>query len=1051
MTTQTASAETGSNGATVATGDTGTPAWDAVSIGTGAALTYSNTGGCKRGSLCYSFSSAGTSSTAYGEWNVNAGASAAVQYHRTYIDPADFTSVPVLARGMDSAGSTQRWRLAWTGTAVQLRDSANSTVFTSSTLSSGTRYRVEWRVAGSTTGAVQLIVYVGESATTFYDSGASTGNFGGVIQRIRMGIGAGQTSVAGKCDDFGWSDTAALGPVGTFPPEAAFTIAADAPTAALGSNASQAALTIAADAPVPAFGMAPSQGALTIAADAPATAIGQSAPQAAFNFAADAPVAAAATVPSEGAITFAASAPSPALGPALTAAALTFAAPQPAVSVLNAAGQPFLTALLGPTARIVFEAAFGADLTDIDGSGWIWTDLGTDPRHAPGVPITIGRGDNVSQAGSAAFTATLNNAAGDYTPLSPAAGFDMALNTPFRERMTLDGSTWFIRYQGYLDGANPVTDQSARVKGVFITALGKLAALGGLKKPLKSPLYRAISAAPVAPYAWWPMEDGKDSTAPTSAITGIPVLTVTGTVALGSDAGPGAPASVDFSGGGSLSASLPVQSGTVAWRFAFAMQVNAAAPQSWVPLQLLTTGGTVWELEFDTTSTNVTLYTGTQQPGAVSSSIGLFAGGPWATGSWHSIVLDGVQTGADMGFILTVDGVVHSDHTAWLSQTMGWPTVVTLNPPTPVFSTKTSSAFRAAALAVWASNPTDDLSSPAAGWSGETADARLARLCAEEGIAFDVTGTSDVTMGPQAIDAILPLLREAEAADHGVLYDGLGPGLGYQCRSARYNAASVLTLDMGADPPEVTTFGPVFDKQAVKNLYAVSRKNGGSATVEQVDGPLGTAKIGIADGAATINVDTDDVVPQHAGWLVRLGTIPGFRFPGTGLNMRGVPAKAADVLALTIGARITIQNPASKAVDLPPDDIDQVVEGWTEITTADSWIWAPNCSPWDPWVVGEVDDPDLVVAADDAAFAAVVPAGTTGTYNVAVGTLWSTDSGDYPLDLILGRGEVVTCSGVTGISSPQAFTLSARGVNGVTIAHPIGASVDVATPAYVAL
>lgn len=211
MTTNVATAESGTNGNTVATTDTGSPAWDAVSIGAGGTFTYANTGGCLRGSLCYAYSLGATAGNSYVEWNVNAGGATSVQYHRLYLDPADFSGAPILARGLDSTGATQRWRLVYSAGTVVLRDSANSVVFTSSALTSGTRYRVEWQVEGTATGAVRLLVYVGESGTATYDSGASTGNFGGNIQRVRFGQASSGSSVSGKFDDAGWSDTAALG------------------------------------------------------------------------------------------------------------------------------------------------------------------------------------------------------------------------------------------------------------------------------------------------------------------------------------------------------------------------------------------------------------------------------------------------------------------------------------------------------------------------------------------------------------------------------------------------------------------------------------------------------------------------------------------------------------------------------------------------------------------------------------------------------------------------------------------------------------------------
>jgi hypothetical protein len=221
VTARYATAEGGVAGATVGVGDTGsgTP-FDAGTIGTGGAFTYSSTGGCRRGGAgqCYAYSVGGTSALARRSWNVNAGNSAAAAPYRAYIDPADFSGATVIiARGMDSAANTQRWRLILTGSAVSLRKADNTAAggtATSGVLSSGTRYRAEWSAAGSTTGAYRLIVYVGESTTAFYDSGAGTADFGGTVQSVHVGIAASATSQSGKIDDFMAGDPgdAAFGP-----------------------------------------------------------------------------------------------------------------------------------------------------------------------------------------------------------------------------------------------------------------------------------------------------------------------------------------------------------------------------------------------------------------------------------------------------------------------------------------------------------------------------------------------------------------------------------------------------------------------------------------------------------------------------------------------------------------------------------------------------------------------------------------------------------------------------------------------------------------------
>lgn len=730
------------------------------------------------------------------------------------------------------------------------------------------------------------------------------------------------------------------------------------------------------------------------------------------------------------------------------------------VAPAGAVGKPFLRALLGPNASIVTEAAFGADLTDAYGLGWVWTELsdpGAEPRHDPGIPVTIGRSDNVSTAGAASFSATMNNADGRLTPENPTSIYypNVAQNTPIRERMTLDGTTWKIRFQGYLDSANPVTDQSATVKGVALTALGELARLGGLKKPLKSPLYRAQMAT--APVAYWPLEDAAASTSASSAVSGGSPMALSGAVAF-ADAGPAGSAPLpDFSGAGTLTG---VVTGATAgsWCVTYIVRVDNALPTAELGILRLRSGS----LTFDFTYLNlgggtnefgvsIVSATGTTGGQVLSATLGL-------TPDWHVVQFCAVQNGADIQFSCYIDGVTVGVVASLSATALGTFTTVIVPTRADVLGGLISStACHVGHVGVTSPatlippNPTG-IFAAVGGYAGESASDRLIRLCAEEGIALDIRSTSNVLMGPQGIDAILPLLREPEAADHGLMYDGVGPGIGYQCRSARYNAPAALTLDMGPNLRQVETFAPVFDKQAIKNLYVVSGKAGGAATAEQTAGALGTTKIGVADGTATVNVADLSSLFSHAAWLVHLGTVEGFRFPATGLNMRAIASLAASVLGVRIGDRITINNPASKSVDLPPDPIDLIVEGWTETTSASTWALGLNTSPYPPWIAAAVQDPTSPwVVAPGAAFlnAGMGTTDVSASIKSTDGTLLSTLPADYPRNVVFA-GEEITISSVTGVTSPQTAVI-VRSVNGVVKPHVAGEQMTLYRPAGIAL
>ena len=724
-------------------------------------------------------------------------------------------------------------------------------------------------------------------------------------------------------------------------------------------------------------------------------------------------------------------------------------------------GQPFLRALLGPNAAIVFEAAFGADLSDVTGAGWVWTDLGSDPQHDPGVPITVGRADNVGAAGAARLSVKLNNSTGNYTYGNPVGAYypNIKQNTPIRQRMTLDGTNFFTRFQGYMDSANPVTDQSAKVKWVSLTALGALGRLAGQKKPIASPLTRAILAS--KPTGYWPLDEPSGSTQAHSAIPGVQNLfTQIADPVFGAPGPGGAAAAVDMgqrnsglqtSGPTTAPAVIPLPPSTAT---SFRVELSVLCPDVdtyIMPISVYMGGaGDIDNVGLQLSSTGINVHT----TFADSSVRNDAATGDTNDGVWHRLRFDVAKSGADTTYVLKVDNTTVVSVTlagkafSQVSQIKFGSTVGTLS---------AGSRTAATALALWqpyAPPVAVDTVAASNGYAGENVQNRLTRLCAEEGINLVRFGfADDTTMGPQPIAAVLDILRECEAADHGILFDGFGPGLGYQCRSARYNATAAVTLDMGASPPQVAAIAPVFDRQAVKNLYQVSRKGGATATVEQVTGPMGTDTIGTEDAQATVNIDTDTRLAGHANWLVSLGTVPGFRFPTIGLNMLSIPSKAATVLGMAIGSRITVQNPASKAVDLPPDPIDLIVEGWTETTTADTWSLTLNCSPYAP------DDIAVVNTSPGRIDAAATTTGTTWTTTVTgskfmvmdVALAWTVAAGDFPLDINIG-GERITVSAMAAwAGGGQNFTISARSVNGVVKAHAIGEAANVWTDLVIGL
>lgn len=149
-----------------------------------------------------------------------------------------------------------------------------------------------------------------------------------------------------------------------------------------------------------------------------------------------------------------------------------------------------------------------------------------------------------------------------------------------------------------------------------------------------------------------------------------------------------------------------------------------------------------------------------------------------------------------------------------------------------------------------------------------------------------------------------------------------------------------------------------------------------------------------------------------------------------------------------VGSRIQRTNPPAQ---YGPGPLDTLIEGWTETIGPNSWTVQVTPALAAPWDVAEADG-EQRVAADGSTLGASITSTDMAaqiTFTTANGP-WTTAAADFPLDVRIG-GERVTVSAITGTSSPQTATITARGVNGVQRAWPPGTEVDVWFPAIAPL
>lgn len=729
----------------------------------------------------------------------------------------------------------------------------------------------------------------------------------------------------------------------------------------------------------------------------------------------------------------------------------------PAGIAAPSVGVPFLVDEFGPNARLAVEAAFGADITSGEPQMWNWYDVTAAVRYADGGRVSItpmGRADETAAAQPAGCSFQLDNTSGDYTPylLTSKWSPNVKRSTPIRVRLTLDGITWFLRFQGYARGFQPGWDQSAHVATVDVAAEGITRRLGQGATPLKAPLTRAVGAG--AATAFWPLDDKSDSTQAASGLSGGAPMTMTDGIAFGNYTNLGGLERAPDMGTGSLSGSVPGThvAANTDHVFAFGVALNSAAlapadPLIDKPVVRINLGGYFYRLDMvlpDTSSHNMKLIA--YYPDSTVGSGFVFPAPTDFDDMWHYyewVVTFTAATGTllvqhsrDGGALSAGAGLA-----AGAGKTLSSPISVDVNPNQLDFA-----GLGVAGVYVKVDAPSPIYAGAAAdGYVGETTVERLTRLCSEENVPLAVVGTTTTTMGAQTPGTFVKLVREGETTEQGVLFDGLGPGLTFVTRSQRYNASAVLTVDASADPSELGyPFQPVDDDQRNVNAGKAERSGGSFALYQDDTGPLGTQAIGVYDTSVTVNTDTDGVLLDYAGWLVHLGTTEGFRYPSLKLDLRASPGIAAGWLACTVSSRIDVVNVSDVATQHPPDDVQLLLEGWSESLSPLDWDVAGNTSQYGPWQVGVLDSRGYLDCGASTLATDLTPTAVSVQLAIADTCTWVHTSGDFDIRIGRERMTVTAAAAASGSGSSWTQTLTVtRGVNGVFDVHSRGDSVHI--------
>lgn len=718
-------------------------------------------------------------------------------------------------------------------------------------------------------------------------------------------------------------------------------------------------------------------------------------------------------------------------------------------------GAAFLLDSLGPSGRLIVEAAFGADLT-VDAGTWTWTDLSHDVRAERGVMCSLGRGDEAATSQPAKLALTLDNRDGRYAR-GPVSDFwpYVRRNTPVRVRVNLGQAgpggepTIYLLWQGFADSWSPDWDVTGTDATVQLSASGVLRRLKQGAAPAVSVLRRTLPKRSDL-LAYWPGEDDVQATSIASGIPGGTPMAVAGipAYAQADDKLFVASSKLALLADSTWVGNVPAYTGTKTQvRFVLNAEDEGTYPNLLGKLVTVhMTGGTV---------ATVRVYYYTDGEGGLLLSA--FAPG----------VSSSLFTGTPFGAVKERPQVVSLDLEQTDAATWTW-TLSYLYPGSSVYVYRTGT--QAGVLGHAARVVVGDRASGAmglvsighltvrsvydpdsgytayGGYTGEYADDRIRRLCAEVGMPIEIIGTSLQRMGPQTAADVLTLLREAEAVDGGILHDGAGSGLRYVCRTVREARTPDLVLDV-AQGQVAKSLGLVDDDAGQVNSATIKRKGGSTVKVTDFDGPLGTATIGLYEDSATLAVDSDTRIFDHAGWAVHAGTRDDYRLPQLLLDLAAHPELAVDWVNVGPSSRIDLTNVNGTRTQLDDDTIGLLVEGWKIQCDAMTWKVTANTSAASTYRVGRfapnimgvrvaANEDELRAEGEGSYLASAADvAATSLSVATPTGPLWTTTVTDFPMVLDVG-GRRVVATACTGTSSPQTFTvaaLAARVAPGATV------------------
>ena len=615
---------------------------------------------------------------------------------------------------------------------------------------------------------------------------------------------------------------------------------------------------------------------------------------------------------------------------------------------------------LGYTVEIAFASA-------PDDTVQVWTDVTRWVQVNPGIQITRGRQDELSQVQPSRCSLVLNNADGRFTPERPGPYYPN-VKKGRRLRVTAVWSSQYRRFTGYIDDWIVTwPDAKANQSYVSISASSRLARLG-LGAELRSIISEEILYdSPRAYYTFGEAEGavqaGNTSNSPWTPMT----ARLYGTPGSGGI----------FFG----TATGPPTDGLTAARFDMTAPGGFYMAADYFDGPLVTSADTTIALECFFLVTDLFTQMELVELHGVSS---LENSQLYVSGGNQKLTAEGFDTDGGNNYLLSSVGALNANQTyhAMVTESISGGTLTAklyLNGVLQDTGTAARSSyhdrFRLTAggkfnttglfdgvmshVAVYAGTTLPSAARIAVhsdagstGFSGERSDQRIDRLARLAGIpdsevstetGMSTSLTNQITNGETA----LALMQNVAATEGGVLFDAKDGTLTFHARSHRYNASSALTL--GTKEIQ-SSLEPKLDDEGLVNDITASRATG---PITRVVDTASITEYGLYQETFELLTTSDNEVVDAANWKLNRRSTPRVRVPAAAIDVRRAnTAQTTAILAREIGDLITLTSLPGQA---PASSMKFFIEGTTEQITDLRYQITFNLSPADLGLVWQLD------------------------------------------------------------------------------------------------